>query len=124
MSSNRHDITATALLVAMAFTPAIAFPAGNNTGTMTAADCDLLQNSKPADDSAAGQAAAVRKGQALRQACKRTVATANANTAKAEHDRERAIQERDARPPKNITEEEWRSALKKGGSRPLKEYKY
>lgn len=102
-----------------------AFPTGNGDKQMTLAECDKLPDPKPADESAAGRAAAVGQGQAARAACKKEVAAQqdkpNADLARIREIKESEQAERDAR---KVSEAEWKRGVKEGAKQPIKEYKY
>lgn len=102
-----------------------AFPTGNGDKPMTLADCDKLPDPKPADDSAAGRAAAVGQGQAARADCKREVA-AKQDKPNADLARIREIKEKEQADQANrkISEQEWGKRLNEGANKPIKEYKY
>jgi len=102
-----------------------AFPTGNDDKAMTLADCDKLSDPKPADDSAAGRAAAVGQGQATRAACKKEV-TAQQDKPNADLTRIREIKEKEQADQANrkISEQEWGKRLNEGANKPIKEYKY
>lgn len=100
-----------------------AFPTGNNEKHLTLADCDKLPDPKPADESAAGRAAAVGQGQAARAACKKEVAASQPN---ADLARIREIKENEEadRVGNKKSEQEWRQGVKQGSKQPIKEYKF
>jgi len=101
---------------------AASIPMGNGK-SLTVADCDKLPDPKPADDSAAGRAAAVGQGQAARAACKKEVAAQQPN---ADLARIREIKEHEEadRVGRKKSEEEWRQGVKDGSKQPLKKYSY
>ena len=99
-----------------------AFPTGNGTQAMTLEDCDKLPDPKPADDSAAGRAAAVGQGQSARAACKKEVAARpNADLARI---REIKENEEADRLQRQKSEAEWRQGVKEGSKKPIKQYTY
>jgi hypothetical protein len=104
---------------------ASAFPTGNADKVMTLADCDKLPDPKPADESAAGRAAAVGQGQSARADCKRAVA-AKQDKANADLARIREIKEKEdaAGEARRVSEAEWKRGIKEGAKQPIKEYKY
>lgn len=116
----KQDDQAGAAAPAAASAPA--FPTGNDK-SMTAADCDKLPDPMPADDSAAGRAAAVGQGQAARAACKKDVAAQqpNADLARIREIKENEEAERLGR---NKSEAEWRQGVKEGSKQPVKKYTY
>ncbi len=117
----KQDDQAGAAAPAAASAPA--FPTGNEDKQMTAADCDKLPDPKPADDSAAGRAAAVGQGQAARAACKKDVAARQPN---ADLARIREIKENEEaeRLDRKKSEAEWRQGVKEGSKKPIKQYTY
>ena len=144
MSLHPHT-TKTALLVALMFalagcvrqeglpeetSPAAAassspFPTGNGATTLTLADCDKLPDPKSLDDSAAGRATAVSLGVAARAACKKELVSQQANP-NADLARIREIKEKEQadQADRKISEKEWGSRIKEGGSKPVREFKY
>lgn len=102
-----------------------AFPTGNGDKVMTLADCEKLPDPKPADDSAAGRAAAVGQGQSARAACKKEV-TAQQDKPNADLARIREIKEKEEadRVARKVSEAEWKQGVKEGAKQPIKEYKY
>ncbi len=107
-------------------TPANAASAPVSPNAMTAADCDKLPDPARSDDSAAGRAAAVSQGQALRRSCKKTVEQAqetkpNADLARIREIKEKEQSDQSAREKSN---KEWFGNLSKGAKQPVKEYKY
>lgn len=102
-----------------------AFPTGNRDKVMTLADCDKLPDPKPADDSAAGRAAAVGQGHAARAACKKEV-VAQQDKANGDLARIRELQEKEAadRANRKHSEQEWGKRLNEAANTPIKEYKY
>lgn len=102
-----------------------AFPTGNGDKVMTLADCDKLPDPKPADDSAAGRAAAVGQGQSARAACKKEV-TAQQDKPNADLARVREIKEKEEaeRNRRAQSDEAWNQRVKEAAKAPIKEYKY
>ncbi|RRS01168.1 hypothetical protein EIP75_21575 [Aquabacterium soli] len=100
-----------------------AFPTGNAGSVITAADCDKLEDPKPADESAAGRAKAVSAGQAARSACKKGAAQ---GTGADDLARIREIKEAELADQTSAkqAEGEFRKGIKEGGARPVRDFKY
>ena len=108
---------------AAASASAASFPTGNGDKSLTFAGSDKLPEPKPADDSAAGRAAAVGLGQAARAACKKDLVAQQPN---ADLARIREIKEHEEadRLGHKKSEEEWKQGVKDGAAQPLKKYSY
>jgi hypothetical protein len=99
-------------------------PAGNEDQALTLADCDRLSDPKADDDSAAGRATAVSRGQALRAACKKKIAARANPDGDPARAREIRGQQQAGQAHREISEEEWKRQVKEGAKAPLKTYKY
>lgn len=101
-------------------------PAKANT-PLTSADCDSLPDPRPLDDSPAAKARAVNEGLSSRAACKKAVAALQSKD-KPDSDvaRIREIMEKQEaeRAAQEQRSQQHRAAIKEGGAKPLREFKY